>query len=178
VDKERKLKALKILLVVFLTIAVIVIITGIPNKICGMIYGIGCIAQPISESVTTIQEAQSGLMSTTGVMCMGNGDVVKASDIAERLSTVSEIIFKCEENSLCEGLLEVNEDIIRSNGNTLLKLRAECNVIEEGDYECSLTVISEGGSRSSEEPCYITFFLFLFAPAIITGVLYVWTKKS
>lgn len=102
-----------------------------------------CVSSPIDEMVTKIKKAESGIITSTGIICMYTGERYTTTSLLNKVTNLNSLEFKCDGAAVCKNgnRLIVTSDKIDASADLNFKGLIAC-VETSGDYDCTITIKS------------------------------------
>ncbi len=139
----------KLLIAAVVAMVILGIVTNVFQKIYNMIIGLNCVSNPISELTGKISQAQGGMITVTGDLCLSKGEEIDASNLYNAISSVESVTFNCKSNApVCASgnppALTVSSDKVFANRDTNFKARVTCTSSGgyAGGFQCEIEIIN------------------------------------
>lgn len=185
-DKQEKLKFIKLAIVIWVGLHILLILGGACTKTY-VSYPLSCISSPINELATTTQKARAGVISTTYYICQYANERFTAENLEEKFNNIVRITFECGDEHFCGSaspLVDLSDGkSVTTNAAVQYKARVECSPVSAGNTDCVITLIEGSGKGSYSQysspviECTNTFILLLVGFVVLL-IAYFYVKRS
>lgn len=134
----------KLLIAAVVAMVILGIVTGVFQSIWALVGGITCVSNPIDEMVTKIKKAQSGITTSTGIICMYTDESYTATALTNKVTNLNSIEFKCDGAAVCKNNKPIDvsaSNMIEAKADAQFKGIISCTE-SSGDYDCTITIKS------------------------------------
>jgi len=135
----------KLLIAAVVAMVILGIVTGVFQSIWQLVGGITCVSNPIDEMVTKIKKAQSGITTSTGIICMYSGESYTTAALENKVTNLvpDGTTFKCDGAAVCKNdrPITVTDKMLEATADAQFKAIISCTQ-SSGDYTCAITIKS------------------------------------
>lgn len=138
-----RIKLLKILAVISIVLMVISFGVTVFQYVWSLTTGMCCISNPIDEMVMKIKKAQSGITTSTSVICMYANEYVNTTSLTNKVSNLNTLTFKCDGAAVCRDGKPINVDPNTLTAVSSAQFKGIVDCAESSDkYDCTITIKS------------------------------------